>query len=181
MGALEAKDKKIYDFIRKSIAETGYSPSIRDIQLSLGIKSTSTVHSSLCRLESDGLIVRDGGKSRAIRLVTNESSACRIPVLSRLKSAVSFGHEHNFSGYIDFALPDGMQQGDVFAYKISGDGVERLGIFDGDYIIIYRTDEVTLGDIVAVASNGDLSIMPFSRIGQSTTLIGKVIASIKYF
>ena len=183
MTSLKAKDKDIYEFIKRSISETGYCPSVRDILTALNIKSTSSVHSALCRLESEGLIVRGDGKSRAIRL-TDESvraERCRIPVLSKLKSAVAFDSEHNFSGYIDFALPSRTDPRDVFAYKISGNGVERLGILDGDYVIVQKTDNVGEGDIVAFASNGDLFIKPYSSIARDTALLGKVIASVKYF
>ena len=183
MNTLKPKDREIYDFIQKAISEQGYCPSVRDILTALGIKSTSTVHASLCRLESADLIVRGDGKSRAIRLKNDSAryNQCRIPVLSKLKSAVAFDSEHNFSGYINFALPKETDPRDVFAYKISGNGVERLGILDGDYVIVKRCDEANSGDIIAYASNGDLFIKPYSSIKCDTSLLGKVIASIKFF
>ena len=94
---------------------------------------------------------------------------------------MAFDSEHNFSGYINFALPKETDPRDVFAYKISGNGVERLGILDGDYVIVKRCDEANSGDIIAYASNGDLFIKPYSSIKCDTSLLGKVIASIKFF
>lgn len=181
--SLKSKDKEIYEFIKKSISEQGYCPSVRDILASLNIKSTSTVHAALCRLEDEGLIVREDGKSRAIRITDDSARAelCRIPVLSKLKSAVAFDSEHNFSGHIDFALPEGIDVKDVFAYKISGNGVERLGILDGDYVIVQKSNNVGEGNIVAFATNGDLFIKPYSSNTRDAAILGRVIASVKYF
>ena len=48
---LEPKEQLVYDYIKENIRKNGYSPSIRDICAALGIKSTSTVHLCLDRLE----------------------------------------------------------------------------------------------------------------------------------
>ena len=41
---ISEKEKAIYDYINETISREGYSPTVRDIQAALGIKSTSTVH-----------------------------------------------------------------------------------------------------------------------------------------
>ena len=41
----------MFDYIKENIKKNGYSPSIRDIRTALDIKSTSTVHTYLERLE----------------------------------------------------------------------------------------------------------------------------------
>ena len=54
MIQLEPKEQMIFDYIRDNIRRNGYSPSIRDICTALDIKSTSTVHTCLERLEKKG-------------------------------------------------------------------------------------------------------------------------------
>ena len=42
---------QIYEFIKTQIREKGYPPSVREICAGVGLKSTSTVHSHLEKLE----------------------------------------------------------------------------------------------------------------------------------
>ena len=58
---LTDKEKRVYEYIADTINSEGYPPSVRDIQLALHIKSTSTVHSYHERLEDKGYIRREKG------------------------------------------------------------------------------------------------------------------------
>ena len=52
--------ERVYNYIVDYMTENQYSPSIRDIMEGVGLKSTSTVHSHLCRLELNGKIRFEG-------------------------------------------------------------------------------------------------------------------------
>ena len=54
MIQLDAKEQLIFDYIKENILKNGYAPSIRDICSALNIKSTSTVHTYLEKLEKKG-------------------------------------------------------------------------------------------------------------------------------
>ena len=49
--------------------DKGYSPTVREIGESVGLKSTSSVHIYLKRLEERGYIVRRSECPRAIKVV----------------------------------------------------------------------------------------------------------------
>ena len=69
MQKLSNPQQIIYDFIKSHQEEKGYPPSVREICEAVGLKSTSTVHGHLERLERKGIIRRDPAKPRAIELV----------------------------------------------------------------------------------------------------------------
>ena len=46
----------VLNFIKQMVTEKGYPPSVREICQGVGIKSTSTVHGHLEKLEKAGLI-----------------------------------------------------------------------------------------------------------------------------
>ena len=51
MQKLTDKEQRMLDYISEVIETEGYSPSVRDISRALGIRSTSTVHLYLHKLE----------------------------------------------------------------------------------------------------------------------------------
>lgn len=57
---------QILDFIRESVATKGFPPSIREIGASVGLSSSSTVHSHLIALEETGHLKRDPSRPRSM-------------------------------------------------------------------------------------------------------------------
>ena len=83
MENLTERERRVYEYICGVLEKNGYSPSVRDIQTALGIKSTSTVHSYIERLESKGYIKREQGKSRTLRAGSDEGEprSVKIPIV----------------------------------------------------------------------------------------------------
>ena len=61
----------------------GLPPTIREICAATGIRSTSTVHSVLSRLQNAGLIDKTGQNARALR-VTGEENPVLIPLYASI-------------------------------------------------------------------------------------------------
>ncbi len=51
---LTARAQLILDYLKKTISDKGYPPSIREICSAVGLKSTSSVHAYLESLENKG-------------------------------------------------------------------------------------------------------------------------------
>ena len=49
--ALKEREQKILDYMKEEIREKGYPPTVREICAALGIKSTSTAHKDIAKLE----------------------------------------------------------------------------------------------------------------------------------
>ncbi len=60
--------RAILGYLTKYINDHGYSPSVREIAVSVGLRSTSTVHKYLNELQEDGYIIYADGKRRAISI-----------------------------------------------------------------------------------------------------------------
>lgn len=63
------RQKQILDCIRESILARGYPPSIREIGMSVGLCSSSTVHNHLNTMQARGYLHRDRSKPRSIQLL----------------------------------------------------------------------------------------------------------------
>src|SRR4051794_27908644 len=67
MQGLTKRQEQTLDYIRKSIGERGYPPTLREIGEHMGIRSTNGVNDHLKALEKKGYLEREDLKSRALR------------------------------------------------------------------------------------------------------------------
>ena len=88
MKKISAKQQQILDYISSYSLEHGYPPSVREIGAEMGLRSPSTVHAHLKKLQEAGYLEPNEHKSRALTPVM--SSSMRIMVGSSCPSSSSF-------------------------------------------------------------------------------------------
>jgi len=163
MHGLTKRQEQTLSFIRNSIQERGYPPTLREIGEHMGIKSTNGVNDHLRALERKGYLRREDMKSRALKLVEDSrqrSTAMssedfvEIQVVGRVAAGAPLLAEENVvdTVRIDRMLVRGGK--DVFGLKVTGDSMVEAGIFSGDYIFVRKQATADRGDIV-VALIGD--------------------------
>src|SRR5258708_24439246 len=79
---LTERQEKILAFIKKSIQDQGYPPTIREIGEHFGIRSTNGVNDHLKALERKGYLMRGELKSRALSVI--EGGRTGSPRFARL-------------------------------------------------------------------------------------------------
>ena len=200
MENLTEKERKVYDYIKKVLERDGYAPSVRDIQNALGIKSTSTVHSYIERLESKGYIKKEQGKSRTLRTgeETPETHSVRVPLLGQVAAGLPILATENLDGFVEFCTPRGTVTSELFALRVKGESMIEAGIMNGDVVIVSRTSYVDNGNIAVVLigeeatgktfyrENGHFRLQPENStmkpiITNEAVILGKVIASVRYY
>jgi repressor LexA len=162
MQGLTKRQAQTLDFIRQSIEERGYPPTLREIGESMGIRSTNGVNDHLRALERKGYLSREDMKSRALRLVSREpeppagvdDSLLDVQVLGRVAAGLPLLAEENVvdTVRIDRMLVRGGR--DVFGLRVQGDSMINAGILNGDYIFVRKQATAEPGEIV-VALIGD--------------------------
>lgn len=156
----DASEKKmqILDFIRREIDDKGYPPSVREICLAVGLKSTSTVHAHLNRLEEEGYIRRDATKPRALELTDTATVRGRsVPLLGRVTAGVPILAQQNIEEY--YMLPQNLVGGDeVFILSVQGESMIEVGILDGDFVIVRRQSHAENGDIVVAMIDDEATV-----------------------
>jgi repressor LexA len=174
MQGLTARQQMVLDFIRQSISDRGYPPTLREIGARMGIRSTNGVNDHLRALERKGYLTREDMKSRALRptglanaaananegednvvpINVNDDDLIEVPVLGRVAAGLPLlAEEHVVDTVrIDRGLLKGGRE--VFGLKVTGDSMIDAGILSGDYIFVRKQLTATRGDIV-VALIGD--------------------------
>lgn len=188
--------QRILEFIKSEIQTKGYPPSVREIANAVGLKSTSTVHGHLQRLEKRGLLHRDAMKPRAMEVmgdpnfVRNNTTA--VPVIGRVTAGQPILAEENLEDYI--CIPEVMLgEGEHFILLVRGESMIEAGIFDGDYIVVRRQQEANNGEIVVAMiddsatvkryfkENGHFRLQPENHTMEpiycdDVTILGKVVS-----
>ncbi len=198
MIKLTDRENSVYEYIKNSINERGYAPSVRDIRDALGFKSTSTVHMYLTRLAEKGLISRELGKSRAIHMETSRKPD-QIPVLGKVAAGKPILAQEDLEGYVDFCASSvKCRRENLFALRVKGESMTEVGILDGDTVIVDKRSYADNGEIVVALVEDEATVKTFYKedghyrlqpenkmmepiIVEDVSILGKVVASLRFF
>ena len=171
---LNTNEQKILDFIKKQIKENGYPPSVREICAAVGLKSTSSVHLYLNRLAEKGAISKTGLKTRALKVVEEEttptnisdSNVLSIPLVGNVAAGAPILAEQNIEEY--FSIPSSFLSkaalsSNTYMLKVKGESMINVGIYDGDYIIISKQNTATNGEIVVALIENEATVKTFYK------------------
>ncbi len=160
MKEISDRQKQIYQYIKRTVQEKGYPPSVREIGNAVGLQSSSTVHGHLAKLEDKGYIRRDPTKPRAIEIVQTENqsytSVIQVPVLGKVTAGLPITAVENVDEY--FPLPEHFtanHNSEIFLLNVAGDSMIDAGIFDGDRVIVRKQNIAHNGDIIVAMTDED--------------------------
>jgi repressor LexA len=173
MPELSSRQQRILDFIREHVRQHGYPPSVREIGAAVDLRSSSTVHGHLSRLEDKGFLRHDPTKPRTIELLHNPPTfggrgtphapdARRVPVLGRVAAgqpvlAVEDAEE-------SFPLPtEWIHDEQVFMLTVDGESMVEAGILPGDLLVVRRQQNAYNGDIVVALLGEEVTVKRFFR------------------
>lgn len=172
MQGLTQRQQMVLDFIRQSIHDRGYPPTLREIGARMGIRSTNGVNDHLRALERKGYLKREDMKSRALRPTDlgtvnlpglgpdvtpaniDDANLVEVKILGRVAAGLPLlAEEHVIDTVkIDRGLLKGGRE--LFGLRVHGDSMIDAGILSGDYIFVRKQLTANRGDIV-VALIGD--------------------------
>ncbi len=180
-AGLGERHQKILQFLTRFQDENGYSPSIREIGESIGVKSTSLVDYYLKQLEDMGHIDRNSHISRSIRILAplesgfvkqakqavkqaaqSVSELFSIPIAGRIVASAPIPVPSSDLSYFDSEssveiarslLPTREKVDDLFALEVQGESMIDAMINDGDIVVMKPAQEARNGEMVAVWLN----------------------------
>jgi repressor LexA len=185
---LTERQEKILSFIKKSIQDQGYPPTIREIGEHFGIRSTNGVNDHLKALERKGYLMRGELKSRALSVIeggkaqgprfaklstrreltaVDEGNTVEIPVIGKVAAGAPILAQENVTDHVRI---DSMLLGEngrkVFALRVAGDSMIGDGIFDGDYIFVRKQLQAGTGEIVVAMIEDEATVKRYYPEGE---------------
>ena len=170
---LTSRQQAVLAVIKRSIAERGYPPSVREIGDEVGLTSPSSVAHQLRALESKGVLRRDEHRPRALVIAdtgatTTESgvdlrpSAAYVPVLGQIAAGAPVLAEEAVESV--FPLPrEIVGDGELFLLRVVGESMIDAAICDGDWVVVRQQNTADDGDIVAAMIDGEATVKVLSR------------------
>lgn len=164
---LSQRRREILEFIRQTIADRGYPPTVREIGKGVGLKSTSTVHFHLRALEEGAYLERERLLTRAMRPGPaagdgKHRQARFVPVVGRVAAGQPILAEQNIDEIVP--LPeDFLPSGEAFLLRVRGDSMIGDGIHDGDLVVVHRQDAADTGDIVVAMVEDEATVKRLVR------------------
>ena len=186
---------RIYAYLQEVIPQQGYAPSVREICQAVGLKSPSTVHFHLKRLQEQGLIEKGDFKGRAI-VLARQAEKNRIPILGNVAAGTPILAQECVEDYLTFDC--GGREEEFFALRGRGESMLNAGILPDDLVVVRRQRTASNGEIVVALlgdeatvkrlsrKNGEIWLLPENEAyqpndGTDAEVLGKVTAVVRQY
>ena len=166
MSDENTKQQEIYEFLKTYTENKGYPPSVREICAAVSLKSTSTVHGHLKRLEKKGFIKRDPSKPRALEineLSTPKKEMVNIPIVGKITAGLPILATENVEDTFPLPIDYIKHDNELFMLKVSGESMINAGIHNNDLAIIESTNSAKNGEIVVALIDDSATIKRFYK------------------
>ncbi len=185
---LTERQKKVLGYIDSHIKQHGFPPTIREIGLHLGIKSTNGVNDHLNALQKKGFLTRTEGKSRTLQLVHSSNDDVAnddvdermpgldrgdddmviVPLLGKVAAGLPILAEQTSTDTVKVSsfFLGGASQQKVFALSVVGDSMIEDGIFHGDYLFVKKQPVARNGEIVVAMIDGEATVKRYFPEGS---------------
>jgi repressor LexA len=152
-------EEVVFAFIQKFITENGYAPCVREVCSACNIKSTATVFNIINRLKERGLLEKSEVKRRAIAL---KSKTVSVPVVGTVAAGQPIFAAENLEGYV--SLPENFfAGGELFMLNVQGSSMIKIGMFDGDKVVVRKQSTAENGDIVVALVDDSATVKRFYK------------------
>jgi repressor LexA len=205
---LTDRQRRILDYMRETVDQRGYPPTVREIGEAVGLVSPSSVAYQMGVLEKKGYLRKDPNRPRAVdvrphnEIGLDEESAralrptpAYVPVIGRIAAGSPILAEQSIEDV--FPLPrELVGEGNLFLLQVKGDSMLDAAICDGDWVVVRQQPNANGGDIVAAMLDGEATVKTFRRrdghvwlmpqnpafdpiAGDLATILGRVVAVLR--
>ncbi len=171
-STLAPVQRQTLEYLRQFIADKGFAPTLKDIAQHIGVKSASTAHFHLERLEDKGFIRRgDDGFLELIDIDKPELGPTAVPLVGVIAAGMPIeAIEQSTSIDIPPSMIDG--RGEVYCLEVSGDSMIDAHICDQDIVVIKKQETADDGQIVvAVLDDGSATLKRYRRLKNGKVML----------
>ena len=166
-GVIYRKEREVLEFLAQFQRQNGYSPTLSEIAEATDHRAVSTIHTLIRSLVEKGYIKKVDGNTRVLKIMDEKVGsamlgshpAIEIPLMGFIAAGKPL--EPHTDPNASFTISASMISGKKTAYalQVKGNSMIEDGIFDGDYVVIERTNIAVNGDIVVALVDNNLATL----------------------
>ncbi len=168
---LTKRQEEILEFIKTHIEQSGFPPTILEIQKEFSFKSPNAVQEHIKALARKGCVRRNPHKWRGLEVVgvsknrngNHQLSTVSVPLIGRVAAGSPILAEENIEGMISVDRSLVYRATKLFALHVHGDSMIKAGIYDGDIVIAQQQSVAENGDILIALLGDEATVKKFYR------------------
>lgn len=176
MDNLTVRQQEILDFLKQWIAENGMPPTRAEICAALGFRSPNAAEEHLRTLERKGAIEMMPGSSRGIRILGDDDAAndeeFGLPLIGKVAAGTPIQAQENIVGRYPVS-PLMFQPRADYLLQVKGMSMKDVGIMDGDWLAVHKTQNARNGQIIVARIEGDATVKRLKVKGKQAYLIAE--------
>lgn len=188
-------EEAVLKYIENYVTEFGYSPTVREICDACNIPSTATAFTIMNDLAEKGYIAKNKVGSNKRRAVSIKQNAVKIPLIGTVAAGEPIFAQENYEDF--FSVPSNLfGADDLFMLNVHGNSMIKIGMFNGDKIIVRKQETAENGEIVVALVDDSATVKRFFKkdkkfilhpenddmedfIFDNVTILGKVVGLIR--
>jgi repressor LexA len=178
-GVLYRKEREVLQYLAQFQKQFGYSPTLAEIAKATNHSSLSTVHAIIRSLVDKGYVQKVDGNTRVLKILNDNISntmlgnnpSIELPLMGYIAAGRPL--EPHTDPNATFQISASLITGQKTAYvlQVKGNSMIDDGIFDGDYVVIEKTNLAHNGDIVVALVDDNLATLKrFYKEGEKVVL-----------
>lgn len=183
-AVLYRKERELLNYLIQYQEHHGFSPTLREMADAMNRRSVSTMHAIIRSLVEKGYLQKVDGNTRTLKILKAESLGNILGPTSKavgptitlpLMGFIAAGKplEPHTDPEATFDIASTMISGKKPSYvlQVKGNSMIEDGIFDGDFVVIEKTEVANNGDIVvALVDENMATLKRFYKEGGKVVL-----------
>jgi repressor LexA len=171
---LEKKEIDALRALRNYFMHNGRFPTIRELQKSLGYKSTRSAYLLLNKLIQKGAVKKKADGN--LQLITTEkdesyhAQTVDIPLVGVVSCGIPILAQENIEAMIPVSIKLARPSFRYFLLRASGDSMNEAGINNGDTVLVRQQATAENGDIVVALIDDSATIKQYYFTGDTILL-----------
>lgn len=166
-GVIYKKERQVLEYLAQFQRQYGYSPTLAEISEATGHKSSSTVHSLIKSLVNKGYIQKVDGNNRVLKIIDQKitfsllgsTASIELPLMGYIAAGKPLEphSDPNATFHVSASMISGKRT--AFVLQVKGNSMIEDGIFDGDFVVIEKTNIAVDGDIVVALVDNNMATL----------------------
>lgn len=171
-AVLYRRERELLTFIWQFQERNGYSPTLKEMAAGINRRAPSTIHALIRGLVDKGYLQKVDGNMRTLKILKKDQigaligekikgvgTTIALPLMGFIAAGAPLEPHTDPEASLDVASSMISGKKTSYALQVKGNSMIEDGIFDGDYVVVEKTETAREGDIVVALVDDSLATL----------------------